>query len=102
MINITYDKRAHRLEMNGHADYAPIGSDIVCAAVSTLCYTFAQEIENLGIDERNIDIGSGYSVIECKPNKQNKAVYDVVAETILTGLKMIAKEYPDNVNINIK
>ena len=36
MTHVTYDRSALRLEMEGHADAGPPGSDPVCAALSML------------------------------------------------------------------
>ena len=53
MINVFYQKKKtysncyrYLLEIKGHANYAPIGQDIVCAAVSSLIETYTSYLNN--------------------------------------------------------
>lgn len=39
MITVIYDATGGTLTAQGHADYAPKGRDIVCAAISAIMYT---------------------------------------------------------------
>lgn len=41
MINVRIDSNQCHLFVDGHAEYAPKGQDIVCAAVSALAQTLA-------------------------------------------------------------
>lgn len=53
MIKITHNTERdgtecrHTITIKGHAGYAPIGEDIVCAGVSTLAYTLIARLEDL-------------------------------------------------------
>lgn len=42
------------ITIQGHAGYAPIGHDIVCAGVSTLIQTFIASVEQLTHDELQV------------------------------------------------
>ena len=42
--------KPNEIEINGHAEYAPIGQDIVCASVSILVQNFIQSIQALTND----------------------------------------------------
>ena len=48
MIEIKLVERDHRytIKATGHAEYAPHGQDIVCAAVSTLLQTYGNYLES--------------------------------------------------------
>lgn len=76
-------------KINGHADYANIGQDIVCAAVSSLYITVTDHLLSfssiLAADE-SILIGS--SELE-----------QVLVDVLLDGLEQIAEQYPDHVQV---
>ena len=48
MINIIYNEAGQDmvLRAEGHAEYAPKGQDIVCAAVSTLMQSLAYSVDS--------------------------------------------------------
>lgn len=88
------------LQVEGHANYARQGADIVCSAVSILSYTIAESIENIDAKEKIIDISDGHVYIEvCPLDIVSKTACLVVFNTILTGFKLLAESYPDNVQI---
>ena len=82
-INITDEK----MEIRGHAGYSKSGQDIVCAAVSTLAYTFI-ELNDVDVIEYTAD-----SII---------AEYDKDTDIsfIKKGFELIEKDYPDNIRIS--
>lgn len=61
MIRVRAGER--RITVSGHAGYAPVGQDIVCAAVSALMYALAGYLEETGQAARS-DIRRGYADIE--------------------------------------
>ena len=61
MIRVRAGER--RITVSGHAGYAPVGQDIVCAAVSALTYALAGYLEETGQAARS-DIRRGYADIE--------------------------------------
>ncbi len=81
-IRITDEK----LDIRGHAGYAKDREDIVCAAVSILAYTFMQ-VEDVDVLEYTED-----SIV---------VTYEKGVDTsfIMTGFRLIAKDYPENVRI---
>ena len=52
------------ITIKGHAGYAPLGQDIVCAGVSTLAQTLIASIEALTEDAIQYDIQSGWVEIK--------------------------------------
>ncbi len=61
MIRVRAGER--RITVSGHAGHAPVGQDIVCAAVSALTYALAGYLEETGQAARS-DIRRGYADIE--------------------------------------
>ena len=82
MINAAYDPNSLTIRVSGHSGYAPIGSDIVCAGVSTLVYTL--------INSCRCEI-SGETVRV----KDDRRVFDAV----ICGLDMIAQKFPKNLRV---
>ena len=83
--------------MRGHANYAPIGQDIVCAGVSVLIQTLIQSIETLTTDEieYNMQPGTVDIKIRCLSDLTR-----VLIDAFFIGVEGIAESYPDNVKIN--
>ena len=84
------------ITITGHAGYAPIGQDIVCAGVSTLIQTLIASIENLTEDKIQYDIQSGY--VEFRHRKLSECARALV-DSFFIGIELIANEYPANVQI---
>ncbi len=86
----------YEVELSGHAFYSDYGQDIVCSAISVLCYTIANKI--LDLDEEQIDviIKEGYFKIIV-----NKYTHDteLLLETLIMGLTMIEEQYKEEINI---
>lgn len=83
------------LEVKGHANSGPYGHDLVCAAVSAV---ITGGLNNLEAPQNyDIELKEGYSMIKAL---KNVSAHDaVVIETIICGLKTIAEEYSDFINI---
>lgn len=81
----------NKIHISGHANTAPRGSDIVCAAVSALTLTLIRglkEIAQIGLYE---SVEEGNICIEWKTiNDTGKALID----TWFLGICGIAAEYP--------
>lgn len=89
MLNITITE--YGFEMKGHAGYAPIGQDIVCAAISSLYLTYmmcaeCEEIERDSIREL-------YAI---ERTHDNKVLHDAIAR----GMMRIAEQYPEFVKVD--
>lgn len=82
----------------GHADYAERGKDIVCAAVSALCTSFANTLLTYGVPRASIRIKDGDFMVNATIS-QNQAQCEGAYDTIVIGLSLIAEEYPDHVFI---
>lgn len=82
MIKGCYDREKRYLSLQGHANYAPYGSDIVCAAVSALVYCLVNGCE--------CDIAGKELIAEDKGD---------VYEAVLRGLFAISEKYPENLKM---
>lgn len=97
MIEVDYHKEKG-IVIKGHALYAPIGSDIVCAGVSALYQTLVLSLYNL-TNEMNIHcylLGEKHHIdfygelSECA---------QILIDSFLLGIGEIEKEYPKNVKL---
>ena len=89
MIQVTFSYQ--RVTVQGHADFAPKGEDIVCAAVSALVYALIGALEENGII-RELVVRPGFVTVAAK--KEDKA-FDVVR----CGIGQIAARYPQCVKV---
>lgn len=89
-------------EISGHAGYANYGADIVCSAVSSVCYMVVNTITDvLKLDIKlDVDEQRGYMYVLIR----NENVLD--CQTLFQGLKihilMIEKMYPKNLKVSYK
>lgn len=78
------------LRVSGHADIAPRGFDIVCAAVSALTLTLIRGLREIALVEITEEVGQGNICIEWqKLNDTGKALVD----TWFLGICGVANEY---------
>lgn len=80
---------ACKLAVKGHAGYAPIGQDIICAGVSTLYGTYRYSTNA----KESLD--GEWRILEAEPTYRNRAVCDAVR----IGCEMLAEQYPKHVKI---
>ena len=92
MIQITYNEMGDMmfLRAEGHADFAPKGQDVVCAAVSALMQTLAYSLDSGTVtcaDDRNL------MVVQAKQGTDSLAKFELVTD----GLILLADAYPEHV-----
>lgn len=98
MINIEFKKHGNieELNVNGHADYAPIGKDIVCAAVSSIVYTLKIALEKAEQNKKALllrcELNEGYAVLVFKTLS---AETTAVVRALIDGLIALSNSYPD-------
>lgn len=92
-----------RITIKGHSGYAPIGQDIVCAAVSILVQTLIQTIEELTADKITYNMQPGKE--ELQPGAVDIKFWclsdqsKVLIDAFFIGIKGIEEIYPDNVKL---
>lgn len=94
MITITH--RNNTITVRGHAGYAEIGKDIVCASISTLTQVFVASVGEMTDDKLKCEIRAGNAVISYK-NLSERA--QVLLDSFFIGCRMIAEAYPQHVRI---
>lgn len=96
MITINHQKG--RITIDGHAGFAPIGQDIVCAAVSALVQTFIVSVEELTADELTVTRNEQGQIttIEYR-NLWDRA--QCLMDSFFIGVRMIANSFPQYVRL---
>ena len=97
-IKITEDE----LEIRGHADYAPHGFDIVCAAATILSYTAAECGKNAAAQEwlkekPIINLKPGHIKICCAPKAAHSPEIHAVFRSLRSGFQILGENYPKSV-----
>lgn len=106
MITVKFYKKGEgiHMTMKGHAQNAPYGEDLVCAAATMMAYTVAQAVQFMNEQGKlkkkpKISIKEGDVSIVATPND------DDYAETLHTfwvaqcGIHVLAHNYPQNVKL---
>ena len=106
MIKVTFTGSPKKLSLRleGHAEYAEHGKDIVCASASILAHIFGVAIlefdEGLEVDSV-VDLTSGDTTIEC--NCKNDVTYQIVSNAYRytkLGYALLEHNYPQYVRLN--
>ena len=96
MIKVVYNDNFKNLKITGHAGYAELGKDIVCASASGIILSSI----NLAIDfNNNVKYTDDYNKIEITNNTDDENVKKVFNNMILM-LEEIEKQYPKNIKIS--
>ena len=101
MTTVFYDPDRLRLTVEGHAGYAPAGEDLVCAAVSVLCWTLISEAE---AEERYhtetvADDKRAYIDVRCSPEGATAYACSYLFDIIVSGFALLAENYPEYISI---
>ena len=101
MIRARYGRRALTLELRGHAQSAPKGQDLVCAAASILAWTLADTVAetaefygNVRVREHGAEI-----TVRAAPEEDCEERCRAVFETVARGFSLLAEGYPEHVRM---
>ena len=92
------------LRVEGHAGYAEVGQDIVCASASILAYTVAKMVSDAHdngwlTESPSISIEIGHMFVVCEPTDERyseiRHIYTVASE----GYALLAQNYPQYVRL---
>jgi uncharacterized protein YsxB (DUF464 family) len=101
MIQITHRPQYHQITIEGHAQSAPKGEDLVCAGVSTIFHTLtanAMGWKELGyLRDLRLQEIDGYAQISWIPNSRWKNILDAIADGVCKGFEILARDYPEYV-----
>lgn len=98
MLEIRLEKKGGNISLTalGHAQSAEYGKDLVCAAASTLFYTLADSLDQLGVEWIEKEFSPGNAKITvCDPKSKE---VEVVFWTITQGFKLLEKIYKKNIS----
>ena len=94
---ITVRVTPEQLSVTGHANYGPMGRDIVCAAVSMLTQTLIESVQRLTEDKISDEIRPGRTVVNFRdPSESLKLLID----SFFVGILMLVEAYPQFVKID--
>lgn len=101
LINITFNNAKRTLTVEGHANYAEKGKDIVCSAISVLTdtlYKTLKSYEQTALREPvKLKEKDGYKQIKYSVKSKYEQNIAIVLFTILNGYEGVANTYPDYV-----
>lgn len=95
----------YEVKAEGHAGAGEYGQDIVCAAVSVLLQTLANEVTEaaragllaVGVAAH----GDGWMKVEMTPTDQTQDMADAWVELVQDGINALAESYPENVELEV-
>lgn len=92
------DRNLVSLEIKGHANSAPKGQDLVCAAVSACAIGALNALE--GSDDYQIEVEEGYIHVDfaSKVSEHDQ----IVVETLIMQLQTIDVSYPKTIDVSKK
>ena len=93
---IAVSVRKDGITVDGHANYAEAGKDIVCAGVSALVQGLIRSVESLASDKIEYEISPGRADIHYRDlSDAGKLLID----SFFIGVCAIADEFPDHIRI---
>lgn len=100
MIRIEYKKNGDvfSLKVSGHAETAPKGKDLLCAAVSALVYTLVASIEeDCVILPIEASLNSGNALVRVRAKKEKIGEIEAVFSVINNGFSLLQKNFEKNI-----
>lgn len=88
--------RLDGITISGHANYAPEGSDVVCAAITVLTQTLIQSLEDLSADKIEYEMSPGWVDIKCRNLSEEGCL---LVDSFFIGICMVSYEFPECVRI---
>lgn len=106
MIRVVYHKKYNRVTVNGHARSDEYGRDLVCASVTALVLTLAENVQAMAgggyvTGKPEITLEEGRAEICCTPVRRFKAVVTMIFDAVCLGLEKLAQAYPEYVQYEI-
>ena len=96
-------KTGYEVKAKGHAGAGKYGQDIVCAAVSCLMQTLANEVEEAAraglVALGAVAHGEGWMKVEVTPAHESCDMVEAWVELVQDGLDALAESYPENMEL---
>lgn len=106
MIKAIYNRKEHRMSIEGHAYSGAPGHDLVCASASILAYTLALNIDRLAemeaVSDFNATFENGHAVIECQAHEECESTVTVIFDSVCIGFKLLAQTHPQNISFDVE
>ena len=95
----------YEVKAEGHAGAGKYGQDVVCAAVSVLLQTLANEVMEAAraglLAVGVVAHGDGWMKVEMTPTDQTQDMADAWVELVQDGIDALAESYPENVELEV-
>lgn len=99
MTKAVYNRAKLSFDISGHAGSGPKGSDIVCAAVSTLSFTLAEAVQemhkNTSALHLKLYMNDGDMRISCDPDCGHIEDCRIIFDTIAKGFDLLYEFFPE-------
>lgn len=97
-INVkTLNDAINYIKISGHAEYADMGYDIVCASVSSICVTTVNAL--IRYKENALVYTEDEGILEMGIMLHDEVI-DMLIENMLYLLQNLSEQYPKNIKIN--
>lgn len=97
--SIYRDGDDYTLYVVGHAGYAKHGQDIVCAGISTLCYTLIEFVSQED-QSSEITVDDDSIRVQCTATDDTRYRVQAAYDFAEIGLRLLEQEYPSNIVVN--
>lgn len=106
MVKVTFTESGKKLSLRveGHAGFAPIGEDMICASATILAYTVAQFVKlamERGdlVSSPEINLEKGYAFVSCEPTEEAAYETQNMYAFAKLGYQLLAHNYPQYVRL---
>jgi len=95
-------------EISGHANHSAYGTDIVCAAISTLSQVITYSLHIESNYQIQFTISEEPSMVKCHIpeypycTEEERKKYNVLLNALFLGVESITGQYKDYINLEIK
>ena len=105
MIEVIYYRKHNRVTVTGHAGSAEPGRDLICASVSILTMTLAENVKNISnigcATEPVTVMQKGKAEIYCKVKTRYKKTVQQVFMSVCVGFEILANKFPEYVSYSV-
>lgn len=106
MVKITYYRKQHLITCIGHARGGPRGEDPICAAVSALVLTLAENVTQMAaagqVTRPLLRLHEGACRVGCHPKGRLAPAVELAFDTVCSGFQLLEKLYPQNVKFVVE
>lgn len=105
MIEVRYDRPNNRVSVQGHANSAPKGEDLICSAASILVHTLAANayhMERSGMAAQGVaDIREGFAEVGCSAAPGYENTVASIFQAVCVGFELLSDRFPENISFMV-